>query len=75
MAQHARLKIEAGVRVYFCHPHSPWQRGTNENTRASCFWDESERDSRIGQILIQPAGWAEASRRWQSRIRKTCAIG
>ena len=26
-------------------------------------------------ILIQPAGWAEASRRWQSRIRKTCAIG
>ena len=43
--------------------------------RASCFWDESERDSQIGEILIQPAGWAEASRRWQSRIRKTCAIG
>lgn len=43
--------------------------------RASCFWDESGRDSRIGEILIQPAGWAEASRRWQSRIRKTCAIG
>ena len=32
MAQHARLKIEAGVRVYFCDPHCPWQRGTNENT-------------------------------------------
>ena len=32
MAQHARLKIEADVRVYFCDPHSPWQRGTNENT-------------------------------------------
>ena len=32
MAQHARLKIEAGVRVYFCDPHSPWQRGTHENT-------------------------------------------
>ena len=32
MAQHARLKIEVGVRVYFCDPHSPWQRGTNENT-------------------------------------------
>jgi IS30 family transposase len=32
MAQHERLKIDAGVQVYFCDPHSPWQRGTNENT-------------------------------------------
>src|SRR5215203_2793689 len=32
MAQHARLRIEAGVAVYFCDPHSPRQRGTNENT-------------------------------------------
>jgi len=32
MAQHAQLRIDAGLRVYFCDPHSPWQRGTNENT-------------------------------------------
>jgi IS30 family transposase len=32
MAQHARLKIDAGMQVYFCDPRSPWQRATNENT-------------------------------------------
>jgi transposase, IS30 family len=32
MSQHARLRIDAGLHVYFCDPHSPWQRGTNENT-------------------------------------------
>lgn len=32
MSQHARLRIDTGLAVYFCDPHSPWQRGTNENT-------------------------------------------
>lgn len=32
MAQHAQLRIDTGLSVYFCDPQSPWQRGTNENT-------------------------------------------
>ena len=32
MSQHAQLRVGTGVAVYFCDPHSPWQRGTNENT-------------------------------------------
>jgi IS30 family transposase len=32
MAQHAQLRVDADIEVYFCDPHSPWQRGSNENT-------------------------------------------
>jgi IS30 family transposase len=32
MAQHTRLRVDVGLPIYFCDPHSPWQRGTNENT-------------------------------------------
>ena len=32
MAQHARLRVDTGLDVYFCDPQSPWQRGSNENT-------------------------------------------
>jgi IS30 family transposase len=32
MAQHKALSVATDVKVYFCDPQSPWQRGSNENT-------------------------------------------
>jgi IS30 family transposase len=32
MAKHADLRIDTGLKIYFCDPQSPWQRGSNENT-------------------------------------------
>lgn len=32
LAQYERIQMELGTTVYFCNPHHPWQRGSNENT-------------------------------------------
>ena len=37
LAQHRKIASRLGLEVYFCDPHSPWQRGTNENANTRCI--------------------------------------
>ena len=38
MAEHERITAALDMPVYFCAPHHPWQRGTNENTNGLLDW-------------------------------------
>jgi hypothetical protein len=43
MARHTEITADLGVPIYFCDPHAPWQRGSNENTNgAGCGWCHPE---------------------------------
>jgi len=47
MAEHKRFSLATDVSVYFCDPHQPWQRGSNENTNST------SRKGWIYQILVK----------------------
>lgn len=45
MAKWRKIQLQLGAPVYFCNPHSPWQRGSNENTnRLLRFWFQKGSD-------------------------------
>jgi IS30 family transposase len=45
LAEYAKIQTDLNTTLYFCDPHSPWQRGTNENTnRLLRFWFEKGSD-------------------------------
>ena len=86
MAQHAQLRIETGLEIYFCDPRSPWQRGTNENTNGllrqyfpkgtdMSRYDERELDAVAANLNGRPRktlGWRTPAEALNELISATC---
>jgi IS30 family transposase len=54
MARHQNLSERTGLKVYFAHPHSPWERGINENTNGLLRLESSSRTLPTNRSLRLP---------------------
>jgi IS30 family transposase len=54
MAAHKQFTVATNVQVYFCDPHSPWQRGSNENTNGLLrqYFPKGKNVSTVGQAEL-----------------------
>lgn len=68
MSAHKDFTVATDVQVYFCDPHSPWQRGSNENTNGLLrqYFPKGEDVSRVSQAELN-----KIARRLNERPRET----
>jgi len=85
MAEHARFSVDTGVAVYFCDPHSPWQRGSNENTNGLLrqyfpkgtslrSYSEADLDAAAASLNDRPRqtlGWMKPSEKLAELVAST----
>jgi IS30 family transposase len=83
MADHARFTINTGVKIYFCDPRSPWQRGSNENTNGLlrqyfpkrseiAHFTQADLDAVATELNVRPRqtlGWRSPSQVFDEALR------
>lgn len=81
MTEHVRFKVDTGVEVYFCDPHSPWQRGSNENTNGLLrqYFPKGMDLSRVTQEQLRAAadglnGRPRETLRWKKPAEKLAEL-
>ena len=79
LAEHREITAATGARVFFCDPHSPWQRGTNENMKRppARLLPEGHRSQRPTPPRISPASLSRSTigpvKRLAGLGRRTCS--